>query len=107
MAMINMKSKPEREEMPGDIEKDEPSYPYGLCISLEKDSLDKLGISTLPKVGTEMTISAKAYVKTVSSYQTQGGDDMRVELQITDMEVMGSQVQNAAATMLYGATESD
>ena len=37
MALINMKSKPEREEMPGEIERDEPRYPYGLCISLGKD----------------------------------------------------------------------
>ena len=29
MAMINMQKAAEREEMPGEIEADEPRYPYG------------------------------------------------------------------------------
>ena len=62
MAMINMQKAAEREEMPGEIEADEPRYPYGLCISLGKDELEKLGITALPKVGTEMMIMAKCYV---------------------------------------------
>ena len=106
MALINMKSKPEREEMPGEIERDEPRYPYGLCISLGKDELEKLGITALPKVGGEMMIQAKAMVKSTSAYETQGeGTDMRVELQITDMEI--GQTENARnenrAEALYGA----
>lgn len=106
MALINMKSKPEREEMPGEIERDEPRYPYGLCISLGKDELEKLGITALPKVGGEMMIHAKAMIKSTSAYETQGeGTDMRVELQITDMEI--GQTDNARnenrAEALYGA----
>ena len=108
MALINMQKPVEREEMPGEIEVDEPRYPYGLCISLGKDELDKLGITALPKVGTEMTIMAKAYVKMTRAYETQGeGEDIGLELQITDMEIQGNQQQrNAeASTMLYGGTE--
>jgi hypothetical protein len=108
MAMINMQSAPEREEMPGEMEYDEPRYPYGLCISLGKDELEKLGITSLPKVGTEMMIMAKAYVKMTRAYETQGaGEDIGIELQITDMEIQGNQQQrNAeASTMLYGGTE--
>lgn len=106
MALINMKSKPEREEMPGEIERDEPRYPYGLCISLGKDELEKLGITALPKVGGEMMIHAKAMIKSTSAYETQGeGTDMRVELQITDMAI--GQTDNARnegrAEALYGA----
>lgn len=106
MALINMKSKPEREEMLGEIERDEPRYPYGLCISLGKDELEKLGITALPKVGGEMMIHAKAMIKSTSAYETQGeGTDMRVELQITDMEI--GQTDNARnenrAEALYGA----
>lgn len=106
MAMINMQRAPEREEMPSEIEMDEPRYPYGLCINLGKDELEKLGITALPKVGTEMTIMAKAYVKMTRAYETQGeGEDMGIELQITDMEIQGNQQQrNAeASTMLYGS----
>lgn len=108
MPMINMKRAPEREEMPGEIEKDEPRYPYGLCISLEKEDMDKLGLSNLPKVGTEVSFMAKAVVKGTSAYETQGGSDMRVELQITDMEMKADQNErnNAAASMLYSGQAS-
>ena len=105
MAMINMKQKAEREEAPGAIEADEPRYPYGLCISLGKEELEKLGITALPKVGGEMMITAKAYVKATSAYETQGeADRMSVELQITDMSIGQTEgaTNNDRATMLYG-----
>lgn len=107
MALVNMKQQPKREEMPGAIEADEPRYPYGLCISLGKDELEKLGITALPKVGSEMMVTAKAVVKSTSAYDTQGeGQDMRVELQITDMDL--GQTENAQndnrANKLYGNT---
>jgi len=107
MAMINMKQKPEREESPGEIEYEEPMYPYGLCLHLDQDQLEKLGITALPKVGGEMMITAKCGVKSVSSNQMQGGDaESRVCLQITDMDV--GQTDNAQnndrATKLYGNT---
>ena len=108
MPMINMKRAPEREEMPGEIEKDEPQYPYGLCLHLSKDEMDKLGITALPTVGSEMTITAKVFVKSTSACETQGGKDMRMDLQITDMEVGKSDkamTQEKSATMLYGTTE--
>lgn len=102
MAMINMKQKAETEEKPGEIEMDEPKYPYGLCINLDKEQLDKLGITSLPQVGSEMTIMAKAYVKSTSAYETQGGKDMSIGLQITDMEIGAAKTQSDQATMLYG-----
>lgn len=104
MAMVNMKSKAEREEMPGEVEADEPRYPYGLCISLGKDELEKLGITSLPTVGAAMNLMARATVKSVSSYETQGeGADMRVELQITDLEIGQASASTDAASALYGA----
>lgn len=107
MALINMKQQPKREEMPGAIEADEPRYPYGLCISLGKEELEKLGITALPKVGGEMMITAKAVVKSTSAYDTQGeGQDMRVELQITDMGLgqTDDAQNNDRASKLYGNT---
>ena len=104
MAMINMKQKPEREEAPGEIEYEEPMYPYGLCIHLDQDQLEKLNITKLPAVGTEMTISAKVFVKGTSAYETQGGKDMTVDLQITDMEIGESEGKKTTdyANALYG-----
>ena len=107
MALVNMKQQPKREEMPGAIEADEPRYPYGLCISLGKEELEKLGITALPKVGSEMMVTAKAVVKSVSAYDTQGeGQDMRVELQITDMGLgqTDDAQNNDRASKLYGNT---
>ena len=63
-------------------------YPYGLCINLKEESLSKLGIETLPEVGTKMKVTAEVIVVSVRSEQEQDGDMERsVELQITDMEI--------------------
>lgn len=104
MAMVNLKSKPEREEMPGEVEADEPQYPYGLCLHLGKDELEKLGVKELPDVGTPVMISAKAFVKSTSAYNTQGdGKSMSAELQITDMELMPGEKKDPASVMYPGA----
>jgi hypothetical protein len=100
--MINMKKKPEVEEMPGSVEMDEPLYPYGLCITLDKEQLDKLGITALPKVGSTMMVHAMAYVKSTSAYETQGGKDMSIQLQITDMKIDEEDRSIDRAEAMYG-----
>jgi hypothetical protein len=101
--MISMKKEAGREES---YESEEPMYSYGLCINLNKDELEKLGITALPKVGSEMMVHAKVYVKSTSAYETQGeGKDMNVSLQITDMAIEGTtdgERQVSAAAGLYG-----
>ena len=98
--LINMKK---TEEMPEKYEDmDEPAYPYGLCITLDAEQLNKLGITALPKVGSEMYVHAKAYVKSTSAYETQGGKDMSVSLQITDLELEGLDRQTDRAEAMYG-----
>ena len=98
--MVDMKSKPEREEMPGAIETDEPQYPYGLCLHLGMDELEKLGMKQLPEVGAVMMISAKAFVKSTSAHETQGdGKSMSVDLQSTDMEVAAGEKKDPASVM--------
>ena len=109
MAIINMKSESKPEEMNESMDYDDPEYPYGLCITLGKEELEKLGITVLPQVGSEMMVHAKAYVKMTRAYDTQGdGKDMSVELQITDMaiEPAEGEVNNEQrASMLYGGGE--
>lgn len=102
MDLISMKKAPEREEMSGEYEYDEPAYSYGLCLHLGKEELEKLGITALPEVGSEMMVHAMAYVKTVSARQNQDGDEMSLELQITDMALEGKQRDREAAKGLYG-----
>jgi len=103
MAMVSMKMEPEREEMPGQVEMDEPSYPEGLCIKLEADQLKALGLTVAPRIGSDMTIMARVYVKAASETKTFEGVEPMVELQITDMEIQPAQARvESAATMLYG-----
>lgn len=106
MAMINMKSKPGENtaEAAQSTEYKEPEYPYGLCIRLGKDELDKLGITSLPAVGTKMSMTAAVFVKSTSAYETQdSGKDMTFELQITDMELGAASSPSDAANALYGS----
>lgn len=102
--MINMKmSKEEAKEYTEPQPSDAPQYPYGLSIDLDDDSLEKLGITELPKVGAEMMITARVVVTSTSSYDTQGGEpEARVCLQITDMELAGAPTGAAA---VYSASK--
>lgn len=66
-------------------------YPYGLCINLESQALDKLGIDTLPKPGTKMQLTATVVVTSASLNQRQDGEDSkRLELQIEKMSLGGA-----------------
>ena len=69
-----------------------PDYPWGLCLNLESDELDKLGLTNLPKVGTEMPITATVKVTRVSQSASENGgkeaDEHRsVSLQITAIAI--------------------
>jgi len=98
--MVDMKSKPEVEEKPGMVEADEPSYPYGLCLHLGKDELEKLGMTTLPDVGAKMEVMAKGYVKSTSAYETQDdGKSMSVDIQITDLELAPGEMKDPASVL--------
>lgn len=79
-----------------------PAYPYGLCLYLDDETLTKLGITTLPDVGTKMQLTAVVEVTSNSQRQTQDGKTVNMDLQITDMELSGSEAQKDQATMLYG-----
>lgn len=82
-----------------------PKYPYGLCLDLCDDSLEKLGITDLPAVGTEMTLVAKVIVTRTGAYQTQGGEgESSMGLQITDMELARPSTPRDVASNLYGKT---
>ena len=69
-----------------------PDYPYGLCVHLDKDELDKLGITDLPKVGTKLNLEAAVVVTSVrqSAAMAMGQDpdeSVSIDLQITDLYV--------------------
>ncbi len=63
-----------------------PEYPYGLSITLNEETLAKLGIEELPRVGDEMRVEAMAKVTSVSMRSDKSDEDERcVGLQITEL----------------------
>lgn len=91
MNMIDLKrTKAERKEAK-DMCVPSPSaddYPYGLCINLQEDELDKLGLDDLPKAGAKVSLQAVAVVKEVSQRTVDGGkESRRLELQIQQLAI--------------------
>lgn len=97
-----------------------PVYPYGLCLSLEDESLEKLGLDDgLPPVGATILICAEARVTSASASEREGTDGKktscnRVELQITRMGVPGPDpgslalaASEARQSKWYGHAEPD
>lgn len=110
MQLVNMKMDPkEAEEESGLLaaQVDQaPAYPYGLTISLCDESLQKLGVSAPPAVGSTVMITARATVTNVSAEQLQSGEtEQRLGLQITDMAMGSSSAPKSAAATLYGGDE--
>jgi len=62
-----------------------PKYPYGLCIRLGKDELEKLDLGCDCEVGDMIHLFAMAKVTSVSAYETENGSSQNVELQITHL----------------------
>lgn len=119
MGMVNMAMSPEEAQeeygccspttSADDVDPNAPKYPYGLQLSLDEDSLAKLGLTQPPAIGTKIRITAECTVCSTSAYQRQGGEqEQNVSLQITDMEIGETEGQTDddsadPATMLYGA----
>ena len=86
MAYTKAEMKEEKREMT--VGQPSP-YPWGLCLSMEKDQLDKLGITKLPEVGSEMHLMCVAKVTSVNqSARENEFEESRVGLQITMMQVL-------------------
>src|SRR5690348_9641609 len=102
------KAAQERYAIPSDAG---PDYPYGLCLSLGKDELAKLGIEELPEVGDEFHLYAVACVTRVSQTASKdtGEDSKGVELQITQLGALldddDDDLTSKAARTLYGKAE--
>ena len=85
MDLIDLKRDPQPDNKDQMFE--EPTYSYGLVISLGKEELEKLGIEKLPEAGSEMMIKGIAYVKTVRESKEKDGVEQNVELQICAMGI--------------------
>lgn len=77
-----------------------PKYPWGLTISLDDVTLNKLGMTVLPQIGQRMQLIAIAEVCSTSQHANQQGTEKHVSLQIIKLGVEGERPDPAAA--LYG-----
>lgn len=108
MALIDMKLTPEEAKNEGmccpSTDDKGPKYPYGLSINLDDETLAKLGITTLPAVGSMMRLVATVEVTSTSQYERQDEKEININLQITAMELAAAQAEPSAAEVLYGGS---
>ncbi|PVX84344.1 capsid staple protein [Paraburkholderia unamae] len=112
--MISMKLTPveakqeSTADAPTTVDADRPAYPYGLTVCLDDESLSKLGVTSLPDVGTPFTMTARVEVCSASQYQNQSGTDRNLSLQITDMQLDPEKAQRTdeeRAASFYGGSQ--
>lgn len=78
-----------------------PKYPCGLNFSMNDDALEKIGMTDMPEVGEEMTLTAIVTVTGVSANDYGDGQKNRsVSLQITSMSL--DEGPDDDADTLYG-----
>lgn len=99
--MVSMAQSPEKvkETMPAVVaEKAEaPSYPWGLCLRIEKEQIEKLKLDGA-QVGDTIHVFALGKVTSVSARASEGGDDhSSIEIQITDMAAENEDRENEEA----------
>lgn len=81
----------------------QPKYPYGLTIYLSDETLEKLGMTTLPAIGSTMTLTARVQVTGVNQNQSTDKDGVTrdVNLQITDMALGPDTQTSSPADRMY------
>lgn len=91
MVSMEMDSKEKAEMLTASL----PRYPYGLCLSLCQDELDKLGIEVGEVgVGDMLHLHCLAKVTSVSSNENEDGSYSRVELQVTHIAAEDEDEEN-------------
>jgi len=80
-------------------------YGYGLEIRLNEDQCEALGITKPPTPGTQVQIRAMTLVtevrQTVEADGDDAGPDTYLCLQITDLELGGTESHSSKASLLY------
>ena len=86
--MIDMKRSPMKDKpSTGLVSVSRGAYEYGTAITLNADSLKKLGIKELPEVGDEYHIVAIGKVVATAQNASENNESTRVEIQLTHMDL--------------------
>ncbi|HHU2814409.1 hypothetical protein N3K64_04825 [Escherichia coli] len=106
MELVNLKNGTDTYQDESGETKTRDDYPWGLRLNLDNDTLKKLGVS-MPAVGTEIMITARAVVKATSTREDGNEKYQNADVQITDMSMDPAQAeqQKSAADTLYGGGE--
>lgn len=88
------------------------TYPYGTRMNLDHETLDKLGIGELPKVGKRMRIEGHGRVISASehSHTDEGGKAKKrrnVELQLEHMGMEPHEPKSAEEAVQSGIDDAD
>lgn len=97
--MVHMQMDKKQVEPKEGHSEDEQQYPYGLQLNLDKDSMEKLGMKEMPKMGQTMMMQGKAIV--TNMHESEGHKS--IGLQITHMGMMDEEKpKKSDAEVLYG-----
>lgn len=106
LVSMKMSKKESKEEFgPVNSESEGPKFPFGLSVRLNNESMDKLGLGSMPKVGSEMQLTALVNVEsTEESERADGGSRKSMTLQITSMglDTGKSDTDKEKAEILFG-----
>lgn len=97
--MVDMRREPPKPEdlgMPASIGSDS-GYPFGLCISLDEQDLEKLDLNADCESGDMIDLRAFAKVTSVTHRDVDGKQTCRVELQITNLSVENEATEDTGA----------
>jgi len=95
----------ERKEMNSSVLTEAPAYPYGLCLTVDTSTVEKLGISEAPGVGEKVMILAVGEIKSVNLDNTIKDDrrNFNFQIQITKMDLKQKEDEkDDIASKLYG-----
>lgn len=108
MGMISLKlAKSKKNTSPEvAIDSSREDYPWGTRIDLNKETLDKLGIKTLPAVGSELVIECKVKVIAVRESASERDTSRSIELQITDMDLELDEDEAGEGELTRGQSKS-
>lgn len=96
----------DKEEQTGMMNPSPPMYPYGLCISLCDDEIEKLNLDTTDvSVGDLIHLHAMAKVTSISQRADEVDSSCRVELQIIAIACESEDEENEEASSKRGPSK--
>lgn len=102
--LISMKLTKAEAKQENEVTDDRPEFPFGLSLRLDNEALGKLGMKTLPEVGSVLNLMAKVEVTEVSEHsRSEDKEPVKgLSLQITDMGLHSESKSKDAAEELFG-----